>query len=234
MDKNMDQILGNTLTLMTMDARLKDSSISSEIEIARRYQSVLQEELKNTTLAIKKVEDGESGVPNNELAGTLGWLVAERNHLERELRKNYAALFREYRYDKHALRNMVVGYYVNDYGFATTPDGKHIGEQWPGQFLEEAPEKLYSYDCSLKIMPTRSESKVICEIERNNIPAIKELLANFDMPLRDQINLLYDTLSRKSSHLLHQCQDVIQATLAHLNKNQGWSKPWDDEKKPRR
>lgn len=224
--RSYEEIFGNTIAHVAVSAKTQEYAIDAEIALAYKTNAVLEEELKNVEPAIKKVESGESNVPQEDLAGTLAWLVAERNHIERQLRANYAALFREYGYNKRNFRSMVVGYYVDDNGFAITKDGEPLGESQPGKFITDGRlAKLCPCNINSVEIKDQQGTTTICEIKRDNIPAIKEALANFDMPLCDQINMLYMCLCERKDQLLYSCADVIERTYAHLShkKNAEWA-----------
>lgn len=136
------------------------------------------------------------------------------NEAKRKAYVNYA--FAKYGYNKRDFRNMVVGYYNDDDGYAVDPktnehllfkdkNGKLREELFPGELFYYYPEKLkpaaydkyeiingkkeYYYDA------TDQQGKFIGRIYKSDTPAMKEILQEWDMPIADPINGLYGMLS---------------------------------------
>ena len=146
--------------------------------------------------------------------------VISKSAKNEALRKSYTNLvYAKWGYGKSDARSMLVGYYVDDDGFATTkPDqnGRRerlssytdasgntikIKERSPGEFLKYHPEYLeqsaydvkdengYYYDAK------DQDGKFIARIYKKDGPAMKEIFQNWDMPINDPINGLYGILT---------------------------------------
>ncbi len=140
------------------------------------------------------------------------------NEAKRKSYTNYA--FAKYGYNKRDARNMMVGYYNNDDGFAANPDGSDYYYEWddangehhrvkeesPGEFLKYHPEWLqpvaydkYEIDKNGKKQyyydAKDQDGKFIGRVYKSDGPAMKEIISNWDMPIADPINGLYGILS---------------------------------------
>lgn len=132
-------------------------------------------------------------------------------------RRSYQNLvFAKWGYTKSNARDFIVGYAVDDDGFAVDPKTREklsqytdpttgktikINERSPGEFLKYHPEYLAQSAYKLKdergyyYNATDQDGNFIGRVYRNDGAAIKEILANWDMPINDPINGLYGILS---------------------------------------
>lgn len=132
-------------------------------------------------------------------------------------RRSYQNLvFSKWGYNKSAARDFLVGYAIDDDGYAVNPitrqklseytnpiTGKtiKINERTPGEFLKYHPEYLRQCAYNLKdergyyYNATDQDGNFIGRIYKNDGAAIKEILANWDMPINDPINGVYGILS---------------------------------------
>lgn len=143
----------------------------------------------------------------------LGQLIAKTAANESRHRHDFSILANKFNIDKRAFRNMATAYYVNDDGLATfAPDkygkqelayytdksGKHITEKYPGEFLTYHPEALHPYDVrdehGAYFEMKDLKGKHITRIYRNDTPAMKEIIQNFDTVIQDPIDGLYGIL----------------------------------------
>ena len=140
--------------------------------------------------------DIESGATRVDDALTIGAIVAERNAIEREMRHAYAALFSRYSYDKAEARSAIVGYYVDDEGYAIHPeDGRRL-ESYPGELVEKDPTTLYKKVVSHgNFFTVEGAGRSVLITTTHDEAAIKEYLANYDIPMMDGINQLYARMS---------------------------------------
>ncbi len=136
------------------------------------------------------------------------------NEAKRKAYVNYS--FAKYGYNKRAFRNMFLGYYNDDDGFAIDPNtheklefidkhGVKRTEKFQGELLYYYPEQLkpaaynkfeivngkkeYYFDA------TDQQGNFIGRIYKSDSPAMKEILQNWDMPICDPINGMYGMLS---------------------------------------
>ena len=147
--------------------------------------------------------------------------VISKSAKNEALRKSYTNLmYAKWGYGKSAARSMLVGYYVDDDGFATTKpdkngrrerlvitktdkDGKEIKitERSPGEFLKYHPEYLKdsAYDLKDKngyyYNAVDQDGNFIARVYKSDGPAMKEIFQNWDMPINDPINGLYGILT---------------------------------------
>ncbi|MBO7720646.1 hypothetical protein J6S35_03415 [Candidatus Saccharibacteria bacterium] len=135
-------------------------------------------------------------------------------------RKSYTNLmYAKWGYGKSDARSMLVGYYVDDDGFATTkPDAQgrrerlstytdasgntiNIKERSPGEFLKYHPEYLTQSAYDIKdehgyyYNAKDQDGNFIARVYKNDGPAMKEIFQNWDMPINDPINGLYGILT---------------------------------------
>lgn len=145
------------------------------------------------------------------------------NEAKRKAYTNY--VFSKYGYTKPSARPMLVGYYTDDDGFAINhktgerayyykkdaqgnivlgENGKPIKvtEQSPGEFLLYHPEVIAEQSAYEKrdengfyFDATDQDGNFVTRIYKNDGAAMKETLANWDMPIADPIDGLYGILS---------------------------------------
>lgn len=132
-------------------------------------------------------------------------------------RRSYQNLvFSKWGYTKSAARDFLVGYAIDDDGYAVdritrqklseykdpvTGKITKINERTPGEFLKYHPE--YLKQCAYNLKDERGyyyeakdqDGKFIGRVYKNDGAAIKEILANWDMPINDPINGVYGILS---------------------------------------
>ena len=147
--------------------------------------------------------------------------VISKSAKNEAMRKSYTNLvYAKWGYGKSDARSMLVGYYVDDDGFATTkPDAygrrerlskykdevtgetKTIKERSPGEFLKYHPEylKQSAYDKKDEngyyYDAKDQDGKFIARVYKKDGPAMKEVFQNWDMPINDPINGLYGILT---------------------------------------
>jgi len=163
-------------------------------------ERIIQEkhyDLEQKKLRMKQLEDVIEDVKNGEATVSdpliLGMVISEYNALEREMRHGYAALYKRCNpIDKTDVRSLVVGYYVNDEGYAIDPSSKQPLEKLRGELLNNSPDKLML--SSVGSIPLEIGETYIGMITRNDLIAIKEYLSNHDIPISDGINTLYTQL----------------------------------------
>ena len=146
----------------------------------------------------------------------LGEVIA-KSAVNEAKRKNYTGLtLAKYGYDKTHARDMIVGYSVNDDGFAVDPvtrkplskytdpkTGKTISikERAYGEFLKYHPEYLEQSAYKLKdengyyFNLKDKQGRFVSRIYKNDGAAMKEIFQNWDMPINDPINGLYGILT---------------------------------------
>ena len=128
----------------------------------------------------------------------LGKIIAKAASVESNQRRDINIIAAKFPPDKRNFRNMVVGYYVDDDGFATDKEGNRI-EDIRGDLLTNHPEKLVMWDHfdenGAYFDWYDSNGNYVTRIHKNDKSAIKELLSNFDAPINDPINNLYGILS---------------------------------------
>ena len=148
----------------------------------------------------------------------LGQVIGKAAKNEAARRADVARVYAKYGYNKGASRDMLVGYYTDDDGIATYPpdengDRKPVlvngkPEQSPGEFLKYHPEALQGYD-KFELVPdgkggmkkrfyfeAKDQDGVsVTRVYKDDGPAMKETLANWDMPIQDPIDGLYGILS---------------------------------------
>ena len=154
----------------------------------------------------------------------LGHVLAKAAAVESAQRRDMNIIASKFPPDKRSFRNMLVGYYVNDDGFATDKDGRELGEKVRGEFLMNNPEKLVMWDQRdadghLYYDWYDTNGNYVTRIYKEDKPAIKELFSNFDTPINDPINNLYGILAgvkeNRSNELTgHIGLDAYRTTIA--------------------
>lgn len=129
----------------------------------------------------------------------MGRILAKAAAVESRQRRDMAIVAAKYPPDKRSFRNMIVGYYNNDDGFATDKEGNSLGEKYRGEFLANSPEKLVMWDkfdeAGAYYDWYDTNGAFVARIHKKDKPTIKELMCNCDMPINDPINNLYGILS---------------------------------------
>jgi len=132
-------------------------------------------------------------------------------------RRSYQDLvFKKWGYTKTNARDFLVGYAIDDDGFAVdrktrqklstytdevTGETIKINERSPGEFLKYHPEYLKQCAYELKdehgyyYNATDQDGKFIGRVYKNDGAAVKEILSNWDMPINDPINGIYGILA---------------------------------------
>jgi hypothetical protein len=128
----------------------------------------------------------------------LGKVIAKAAAVEASQRRDINIVASKYPPDKRNFRNMIVGYYVDDDGFATDKNGNKLGETYRGEFLEKCPERLIMWDTKDEngsYYDWYDNGTFVTRVYKKDKSTIKELLSNFDAPINDPINNLYGILS---------------------------------------
>ena len=145
------------------------------------------------------------------VSSVLGQMIAKADTAEQRRRKYDRILLNKYGHDKRSFRNMLVGYYNDDDGFATDKNGNLIkfydsvlgktrSELVPGELLLKDPSKLVRYDIKDENGTPYYDWKdqqgnFIMRVYKNDVPYIKEALSNDDVVINDPINSLYAILA---------------------------------------
>ncbi|MCR5700495.1 MAG: type IV secretion system protein [Candidatus Saccharibacteria bacterium] len=130
----------------------------------------------------------------------LGKIIARAAAVESNQRRDVQILANKYPHAKREFRNMVVGYCVDDNGYATDREGNVLpGEKYRGYLLQYHPEQLVLWDRideqGRKYYDWYDGDRFVTRIFETDRSAIKELLSNFDAPICDPINNLYGILA---------------------------------------
>ncbi len=149
---------------------------------------------------------------------TLGKIRRQQVMVESKQRAEAAGLLDKYgynAYNKKELRNWIKGYLTDDDGWAVDENGEKLRDDdgnrleiTKGDILTRAPEKLVLYDkrdelglyCDLRdqhgnIVTRLHRGKDANGVSHDNIAFIKEVLANYDIPIGDAVNDVYNILS---------------------------------------
>ena len=177
--------------LLSAGIRRKGGIMTETTEriIQEKQHDLEQKRLRMNQLAttIEEIKSGDATVSDPLV---LGMIISEYNALEREMRHGYAALYAKCNpINKPDARSFLVGYYVDDEGYAINPETKERLETIHGQLLNIEPDKLPL--SSVGAIPIELGDTYIGMITRNDPIAIKEYISNFDVPLSDGINTLY-------------------------------------------
>ena len=136
---------------------------------------------------------GESGQTR-----VLGKIIAQAAAVESNQRRDINIVAAKFPPDKTKFRNMLVGYLVDDDGYAVDKSGKRL-EKIRGSLLKENPDKLVLWDKVDENGPYYdwydTNGNYVTRIYKKDKSAIKELLSNFDAPINDPINNLYGILA---------------------------------------
>ena len=130
----------------------------------------------------------------------LGKIIAKAAAVESNQRRDINIIANKYPHAKRDFRNMYVGYYVDDNGYATDKDGNVLpGEKYRGYLLQHHPEQLVLWDKiddqGRKYFDWYDGNQFVTRVYETDKSALKELLSNFDTPINDPINNLYGILA---------------------------------------
>ena len=159
-----------------------------------------------------KKDDGEFSKYKNLIASSagglgevgetrvLGKIIAKAAAVESNQRRDINIIANKHPHAKSDFRNMLVGYYVDDNGYATDKNGNRLpGEKYRGYLLAHDPSQLVLWDKidndGRKYFDWYDGDKFVTRIFEDDRAAVKELLTNFDAPINDPINNLYGILS---------------------------------------
>ncbi|MCL1839683.1 hypothetical protein FWF89_01630 [Candidatus Saccharibacteria bacterium] len=145
------------------------------------------------------------------ISSVIGKIIARLDVAEQHQRQCARILLDRYGHDKRAFRNMIVGYCVDDDGFATDESGecitfydpvlqRHRRELVPGELLLKDPSKLVRYDVidedGNPYYDWRDpKGNFLMRVCKNYAALIKEALSTDDIALNDPINNLYAILA---------------------------------------
>ena len=129
----------------------------------------------------------------------LGKIVAQAAAVESSQRRDINIVANKFPPNKSNFRNMLVGYYVDDDGYAVDKNGNQI-ESVRGWLLQNDPDKLVLWD---QVDGDNgpyfdwydTNGNYVTRIYKKDKSAIKELLSSFDAPINDPINNLYGILA---------------------------------------
>ena len=128
----------------------------------------------------------------------LGKVLSQAAAVENAQRRDVNIVAMKWPPDKTNFRNMVVGYRVNDDGFAVDINGNQI-ENERGYLMKHDPSKLVLWD---KVDENGAyfdwfdtNGNYVTRVYKKDKATIKELLSNFDAPINDPINNLYGMLA---------------------------------------
>ncbi|MBR3322182.1 hypothetical protein IKG05_00875 [Candidatus Saccharibacteria bacterium] len=130
----------------------------------------------------------------------LGKIIAKAAAVESNQRRDVNIIANKFPHAKRDFRNMYVGYYVDDNGFATDKEGNVLPEEkYRGYLLQHHPEKLVLWDKidekGRKYYDWYDGNQFVTRVYENDKSTLKELLTNFDAPINDPINNLYGILA---------------------------------------
>ena len=128
----------------------------------------------------------------------LGKVLSQAAAVESAQRRDVNIVAQKWPPDKTNFRNMIVGYKVNDDGYAIDKDG--IVETERGDWMKSDPNRLVLWDKIDKENGAYfdwydTNGKYVTRVYKNDKSTIKELLSNFDAPINDPINNLYGILA---------------------------------------
>ena len=144
------------------------------------------------------IESSAGGLGEIGQTRVLGKIIAKAASVESNQRRDINIIANKFPPDKRSFRNMTVGYYVDDDGYATDKEGNRI-EEIRGWLLQNDPNKLVLWDQVDDNGPffewKDTNGNFVTKIYKSDKSAIKELLSNFDAPINDPINNLYGILA---------------------------------------
>ena len=139
--------------------------------------------------------------------GVMGQLIAHAAAVEQRRRRDDSILLAKYGYDKIQQRSMMVGYYIDDDGYATDKNGSRLVdennkllESRPGELLARDPSKLVLWDTvDENGRPYYNwhdqDGNFLMRIYKDDSAFTKEVLSNYDITIGDPINDIYAILS---------------------------------------
>lgn len=148
----------------------------------------------------------------------IGKIISQAAKVESKQRAEYNIMYAKYGhngYNKKEFRKFMIGYDIDDDGWALGIDGKRLKnddgtyvETVQGDAITKAPEKLVLYnkrdEQGLYYDFKDQDGKVVARVHRgtgadgqnhDNAAFLKESLANLDIPIADPINNVYTILS---------------------------------------
>lgn len=148
----------------------------------------------------------------------LAKVISQAAAVESKQRGEYSILFKKYGlngYNKNELRDFIVGYKHDSNGWALDANGERLRDEHgryietvPGDALTKAPDKLVLYDKrdehGLYFDMKDQDGNVVMRFHRgtgadglnhDDGALMKEVLANFDIPIGDPNNDLYNILT---------------------------------------
>ena len=148
----------------------------------------------------------------------IGKIISQAAKVESKQRAEYSIMYAKYGhngYNKKEFRKFMIGYDIDDDGWALGRDGKRLKnddgtyvETVQGDAITKAPEKLVLYnkrdEQGLYYDFKDQDGKIVARIHRgtgddgqnhDNAAFLKESLANLDIPIADPINNVYTILS---------------------------------------
>ena len=139
------------------------------------------------------------GLGDNRADRVLGKIISRAAGVEASQRRDIAYIGAKWAVPKYPLRNMAVGYHHNSDGYAINQNGEQI-ENERGYLLNHDPSQLWWWENVDPIYGpyfdwTDENGNFVTRVYKSNGPAMKELLANFDIPINDPVNNLYAILS---------------------------------------
>lgn len=149
------------------------------------------------------IRSSAGGLGNMGTTRVLGKIIAKAAAVESNQRRDISIIMAKYPPDKGNFRNMLVGYHVNDDGYATDENGKVLEEEEKygrGYLLSHDPDKLVLWDQKDKDglyfdWKDPKTGKIIAKVHKDDRATIKELLTNYDMTINDPINNAYGFLA---------------------------------------
>lgn len=144
------------------------------------------------------IESSAGGLGEIGSTRVLGKIIARAASVESNQRRDINIIAAKYPPDKGSFRSMLVGYLVDDDGYAINKEGERI-EKIRGWLLANDPNKLVLWDRVDENGPYFDWKDVngnfVTRVHKNDKSTIKELLSNFDAPINDPINNLYGVLA---------------------------------------
>lgn len=219
------------------DIQLNKQSQRAFIDYGRaNYQKEIDDENDVSFLVNKYLEANKRDVNNNPVDQTafnryirsvtgpdgeerlVAKVIAQAAKAESKQRADTGIMYAKYGhngYNKQEFRNFMLGYKVNDDGWAVDINGKRLTDEHgkyvevvQGDALTKAPEKLVLYDKrdakGLYYDFKDQDGNVVARVHRgvgtdgilhDDGPFLKETIGNYDIPIGDPINNVYGILS---------------------------------------
>ncbi len=198
----------------TIDKNLGDQSAQSWLDFNRAsFTQVADEEADFDYLVQQYIDMNALGSNRNNpyykyyihsvspdgKFNVMGQLINRATAVEQRRRRDYGTMIAKWNFDKRSFRNMAIGYYNNDDGFATDANGNDLGEKQPGQFLETDPSRLVPYDKidenGRAYFDWYDQGKFVMRVYRDDSAFMKEAFSNYDTIINDPENSLYGILA---------------------------------------